>query len=663
MPVKKKSNSKKDSADDHSVVRNYVSSNIDVFNFTYFKPDISILSRGLANIPLEFTEAQLYSPINEVFLQLSESNANSTTFNYDNIAKAVISVGKDDELSDDESDDGKDKSSEQMNDDTEDEHLGGFITLLCADRLSGDSIVNRSFIKFSPLLDPIRYLVGKYDITDETLKQLPQYGSTDSHKKSRNPDNASYVDSMFSFLSSKMLHHHGFINALDCYGSLLGKKKRFTIDAIDDIDYLLENDFFIRNNNVLYETSNTFHNQVANHGSRSRKMAIQIHDDGLIDLGVEDVNIGESQVTIPDNTNESKKVISLEDIGDINEFVEMDDKSVSSAPSKRQRSESGNNDDNNLSDTRTKSARSGTTSCSSRTSHTGSNASSHSKSHHSSSSHTGSDDSGSRSDSTASEDAAFINIYDFPVNAIFLEECEATLDYLCAEDEDFGSEELCAALMQVIMSLIAFHKCFEFQHNDLHTNNIMYIPTKKQFLYYKVNGLHYKVPTYGRIFKIIDFGRATYKFRGNQMCSDSFHKDGDAHSQFNFGRCYNSSRPVVEPNNSFDLCRLGTSLIDFLIEELEDIETTKDPIVAMVADWCKDDRGRNVLWKANGDERYPGFKLYKMISRTVSKHTPISQLERPILERYKCARKNIKKGTTVMNIDALPSYVDAAPRV
>jgi hypothetical protein len=141
------------------------------------------------------------------------------------------------------------------------------------------------------------------------------------------------------------------------------------------------------------------------------------------------------------------------------------------------------------------------------------------------------------------------------------------------------------------------------------------------------------------------------------LCSDSFHEDGDAHSQFNFGRHYNESRPLLEPNNSFDLCRLGTSIIDFLIDDLDELEESKDPIVQMVGEWCVDDKGRNVLWKSNGEERYPGFKLYKMIARTVSKHTPISQLERPIMDKYRCSRKNIKKGTAVINIDQLPTYI------
>ena len=43
---------------------------------------------------------------------------------------------------------------------------------------------------------------------------------------------------------------------------------------------------------------------------------------------------------------------------------------------------------------------------------------------------------------------------------------------------------------------------------------------------------------------------------------------------------------------------------------------------------CLDDNGKNILYKSNGEERYPDFKLYKMISRKCTKHTPEVQLER-----------------------------------
>ena len=55
------------------------------------------------------------------------------------------------------------------------------------------------------------------------------------------------------------------------------------------------------------------------------------------------------------------------------------------------------------------------------------------------------------------------------------------------------------------MNLLCYQKAFKMTHNDLHTNNIMFINTDKQFLYYNYNNLLYKVPTFGKIYKIIDF--------------------------------------------------------------------------------------------------------------------------------------------------------------
>jgi hypothetical protein len=63
----------------------------------------------------------------------------------------------------------------------------------------------------------------------------------------------------------------------------------------------------------------------------------------------------------------------------------------------------------------------------------------------------------------------------------------------------------------VVMTLLTYQKVFNFTHKDLHTNNIMYISTKQKFLWYEYKNVCYKVSTYGKIFKLIDFGRSIYK--------------------------------------------------------------------------------------------------------------------------------------------------------
>ena len=67
----------------------------------------------------------------------------------------------------------------------------------------------------------------------------------------------------------------------------------------------------------------------------------------------------------------------------------------------------------------------------------------------------------------------------------------------------------------------------------------------------------------------------------------------------------------------------------------------------LIQDWCCDDKGRNVMFKRSGEERYPNFKLYKMIARTVHHHLPAEQLKRPMFAKYASKRGH----PTIMNID------------
>jgi hypothetical protein len=78
------------------------------------------------------------------------------------------------------------------------------------------------------------------------------------------------------------------------------------------------------------------------------------------------------------------------------------------------------------------------------------------------------------------------------------------------------------------MTLLTYQNAFNMTHNDLHTNNIMFSTTTAEFITYKYKDKYYMVPTYGKIFKIIDFGRSIYKYSGIQFCSDSFATGGDA---------------------------------------------------------------------------------------------------------------------------------------
>ena len=128
------------------------------------------------------------------------------------------------------------------------------------------------------------------------------------------------------------------------------------------------------------------------------------------------------------------------------------------------------------------------------------------------------------------------------------------------------------------------------------------------------------------------------------MRSDIYPK-GDASSQYNIEPYFNSKKPRLSPNMSFDLCRLGCALFDYFVDDINTVEQEceLDPLVKLVVSWCKDDKNRNILYKNNGEERYPEFKLYKMIARTVHGCTPQSQLELPILRVIRLRKLPKKK--------------------
>jgi hypothetical protein len=512
------------------------------------------------------------------------------------------------------------------------------------------------FFKMAPLLDPYKYMIGKYDISSPKLFALPKLNSTseDCNFKFMDCNNAAYVDGMFLFLSSQLRDTYKFINGVDYYGSFLAIKNEFKLNVFDDIDYLNNSDFFNKNKNQLFKINDYDHlfqqeseklkpikigNNVSlkSLSSVNNEMFEDIFDDNpntvdlndlkemsidLVDLTNENIQ-SDNQVTVKSSSTCSSRSSYTND-EDIEECENCDEPEVfDSGSEKLDKKNSIDNDENT------------------------------------------DDDDDDWRDASDEEDEDFeeerieVTIPKFPVQVIAMEYCENTFDDLILT-QDLTEEEWLSAFMQIIMILITYQKAFNFTHNDLHTNNVMYNHTDKKYLYYCYKKKYYKVPTFGRLFKIIDFGRSIFKFDGKLFCSDSFQNGGDAATQYNTEPYFNEKKPRLEPNPSFDLCRLACSIFDYIIEdfeEMKDLSKITDPIKRIVFEWCLDDKGINMLYKNNGVERYPEFKLYKMIARCVHYHTPQAQLERPEFDAFsKFNSGDIKNMDEVIDIDKIPSH-------
>ena len=123
------------------------------------------------------------------------------------------------------------------------------------------------FCKFSPLLDPIKYMIGKYDNNDPNLLKLPKFKheiNNDDNNKVNEPNNAAYIDGFFTYLTSKLLHNLNFIHGLDFYGSFIGLKQNLLINVEDDLEYLGNSDFFYKNLSTLFNFKSNVHGDFFN---------------------------------------------------------------------------------------------------------------------------------------------------------------------------------------------------------------------------------------------------------------------------------------------------------------------------------------------------------------------------------------------------------------
>lgn len=478
----------------------------------------------------------------------------------------------------------------------------------CTIKSDTRTIKTSTFFKYSPLIDPIKYMVGKYtDLSGENITNLPTLNGSDCDAKLLDPNNSAYVDSFFTYLTSNLLHTHNFIHGLDFYGSFLAINKKYEMDILDDIEYLNENKFFRENKNKLFDVN--IDEALLNNDSFTRNYRKKLEISQKTTLSVDNMNNDELNDVFEDMRTDNS-----DNSGCVLEYNTNSKSSSSSTQSSK---------------------------CSSR--------SSDSSNHES-------DESDEESDSSdysvSSDTECSATLKDFPVQIICLEAMEKTMDSLLSEDVSINEWSSC--LFQIIMMLVTYQKMFNFTHNDLHTNNIMYNTTDIKFIIYKYNNQYYKVPTYGRLFKMIDFGRAIYTYKGNIICSDSFDSNGDAATQYNTEPYLNKNKPIIEPNKSFDLCRLGCAVYDNIYDVWGD-NLDKHPLPTMINKWCTDDKGRNILYKKCGEERYPEFKLYKMIARTVHNNVPSSYINDELFSDFKSIKKKIGK-RRVINIDELPVY-------
>lgn len=467
--------------------------------------------------------------------------------------------------------------------------------------------------KFITLVDYVKFLIGKYK--SEEMQMLPSSElQTDvSNNLFRSciqcPHNYAYVDGFFYYITSE-LKKKGFQHGIELYDSYICIKNNFEIDIADDFEYIGDSNFFNEKLNHLFHFKDEYISSIFKKDSKLDP--IQISEEEIeIDFDTDIDNINEIKIEEIDESKEEDVILEINElkIDDDDEDEKIQCKSVNNEDdnSDIDYSEDEQEDVEDDEDWETEEENE----------------------------EEYDDDESSFHGSMEEELQKLILVINkIPTQVIAIEKCENTFDSLL-DTNDIKIEELESAIFQIIVILYVYQKTYQFTHNDLHTNNIMFVPTDQEYITYRIKGQVFKIPSFGRLFKIIDFGRAIYTVNNKIVCSDSFSENGMAHTQYNFEPFYNPNKPIIQPNYSFDLCRLACSMLDFIIDDLDDLEKFKEiPIYNLIISWIYDDNGINILYKRNGEERYPDFKLYKMISRIVHNHVPEKQFEHECFKKF-----------------------------
>jgi hypothetical protein len=81
-------------------------------------------------------------------------------------------------------------------------------------------------------------------------------------------------------------------------------------------------------------------------------------------------------------------------------------------------------------------------------------------------------------------------------------------------------------VFQIIYTLLEIKNTLRGCHNDIKYSNIMYDTTKQEFIDYTINGETFRIKTFGRIFKIIDYGRIRTQYlsddKSTRTCINKF---------------------------------------------------------------------------------------------------------------------------------------------
>ena len=535
---------------------------------------------------IKINNIQTYFPILALFFEFYNDSDTSFILNSNFLVKSLL------------------ENIEQIKNDS---YIKHFFRASILNQNNNETLERNIFVKILPLINISQSMMNEYNLDNNN--RLPNIHASLTSKKINNYNNSAYIDSFFSFLGSRLTEGGKCPTFPLFFGTFTGVADEFMYDISEEYSSIKRTSWYKKYNNTKFRIHNIDLERPERPENDYLKKIVNIEDEcqdiNNILNNDEFLEISKSDVELKEENN--------------NEFEQIND-------SNSIESDNSVNSDNKLNNSRA--------------------------------SNNSSDDESDESDisinlcnldnislnsdsdlSISSCDIYEINyccIKDYPVQLNCIEMLDGTLDnYIEKVDNNIPETEWKSILFQVCFGLAVAQKQYDFVHNDLHSSNIMFKDTELEYLYYNFKGTYFKIPTFGKISKIIDFGRATFNYKNKLFFSDVFKKNGEAEGQYNYPYLNNLDKCKIKPNKSFDLSRLATTIIEHFEEDSD--------IFRLLKLWCSDKYG-NFLMELNDD-----FNLYKIIAKNVKSAVPKNQINKLIFKEFIVEKDSINANEYIYN--------------
>ena len=524
------------------------------------------------NNHLNISEIQTYFPVLALFFEFYNDSKTSFTLN----SKFLVNSLK-----------------ENIESKKTDSYIKNFFKAEILDQSSNEVFEKDLFIKILPLLNISQSMMNDYNLNN--THGLPNIFSCQASKKINNYNNSAYIDSFFSYLASKLVEN-GKCPAFPLFfGTFSGITNEFMYDITEEYNSIKKTTWFKKNLNNKFKMVNIDLDDRDNQsllGDNESNIEVEDLEEGNLELddldNLDDLdlnttfNLDDCEEEEPEDNCEEQEPEDILSLENLRYNINHND-----VLKKLDKLKNGELDDISIS---------------------------------------------SDSISLSSGDMFDINyccFNNYPVQLNCIEMLEQTLDnYIEKTDNNISELEWKSILFQVCFGLSVAQKNFDFVHNDLHSSNIMFKTTELEYLYFNFKGTYFKIPTFGKISKIIDFGRATFNYKNKLFFSDVFKKNGEAEGQYSYPYLNNLKMCRIKPNKSFDLCRLATTIIDHFEEDSD--------LYKLMKLWASDKYG-NFLMDLEDD-----FNLYRIIAKNVKSAVPKNQINKLIFKEFIVDKDDIK---------------------